>query len=91
MSFVRFQPCTFYRWYRGNIKLISEGNAIQAERSFASRVEVSARPWPSITSPVTCRSLVESDAGKMVTVLLAGTWLWDSVMNTWGAKDWMQW
>lgn len=32
MYFVRFLPCS--EWCRGNIKLISEGNAIQTERSF---------------------------------------------------------
>jgi len=88
MFFVRSQPCIFFWWYRGNTKLISEGIAIQTERSFASRVKVSAHLWP----PVQVRSPAEVsnqvDGGKTVNSF----WL-DMVVRLdggfVGARDWM--
>ena len=66
MFFVRSQPCIFFLWYRGNIKLISEGIAIQTERSFESRVKVSAHLWLSVQVRSPAEVSNQVDGGKTV-------------------------
>lgn len=46
--FCPFLPCLASRLSRGHIKPISEGPAIQTERSFAGCVGVPELPWPGL-------------------------------------------